>query len=266
MDGILSTKPMSHFTPKKKYAVYKIRKFQPKYGTTIVAELENKFAIFLPGRIIQVFEDAQCEDTFERVQEAAQKDKLYLYYIGGQGGASPRGGSCAGFPNGGLRDDGGRGNDGPRRGDGARDSYGACHDGGRDDRPRRGDGARDSYDPCRGDGARCGDALCGDVARCSDTFQGDGNAFHRDGGGASGVDGLTGDDFPGDDRVDSRFHSNMKKTDGNHSSSTGNVNCGKLGRRHRNLRYNNEVALQYNDTNNGHMHIVETTQHSFPVN
>ena len=61
MDGVMPTKPLSHLTLKKKYAASKIRKVHTKYGTTIVAELDKQFAVFLPSRIMNIFEDASCD-------------------------------------------------------------------------------------------------------------------------------------------------------------------------------------------------------------
>ena len=83
MDGVMPTKPLSDLTLKKKYAVTKIRKVHTKHGTRIVAELENQFAVFLPSRIMKIFEDVHCEETFEKLEETAASKKLYFCYFGG---------------------------------------------------------------------------------------------------------------------------------------------------------------------------------------
>ena len=83
MDGVMPTKPLSDLTLNKKYAVSKIRKVHTKYGIRIVAELKNQFAVFLPGRIMKIFEDVKCDETFEKLEEAAASKKFYFCYLGG---------------------------------------------------------------------------------------------------------------------------------------------------------------------------------------
>ena len=63
------------------YLISKFREVQTKFGKRIVAQLNDKFLVFLPARIAKLFEED--EKLFEDMKKAVKDGRLGLQYIGG---------------------------------------------------------------------------------------------------------------------------------------------------------------------------------------
>ena len=74
--GSLPTKKLSDVEHDHSFMVIPLRRVKTKYGPKYVANLEDKFQIFLPSRVCSALE--KDEDMFNNMAEAANKLKLFV--------------------------------------------------------------------------------------------------------------------------------------------------------------------------------------------
>ena len=63
------------------YIVTDVKRVQTKFGARIVVELENKFSVFLPKRMVKVF--YEDKDLLDHLKNCCDKNQLKLKYLGG---------------------------------------------------------------------------------------------------------------------------------------------------------------------------------------
>ena len=56
-------------------------KIATKYGSKIVAEIENSYIVFLPQRMVQVF--AEDSTLFENLRKEDTEKEVFIKYLGG---------------------------------------------------------------------------------------------------------------------------------------------------------------------------------------
>lgn len=80
--GYLPTEKMSKLIEKNEYYISKLRWVKTKFGKRIVAELDDKFQVFLPYRIVKYCEENS--EWFQNLMTAVEEQKnIYLRYLGG---------------------------------------------------------------------------------------------------------------------------------------------------------------------------------------
>lgn len=77
----LPSKPLKELEVNGDYGVSDIRSASTKWGQRYVVEVENKFTVFLPPRVVKAFQ--RDLEAYEKLLEAAHTGKLSMKYIGG---------------------------------------------------------------------------------------------------------------------------------------------------------------------------------------
>ena len=80
--NFLPTKKLKDIGTDQVYRISKFREAQTQYGKRIIFELNDEFAVFLPARMVKLFEDD--EKLYNEMKKDDTDTHLGLQYIGGK--------------------------------------------------------------------------------------------------------------------------------------------------------------------------------------
>ena len=78
LKNILPSKKCMELEINKTYKITEMKLIKTKFGSQILARLNNEFTVFLPARIAKAFDRHQ----FQRMVEASKGEHLHIRYIG----------------------------------------------------------------------------------------------------------------------------------------------------------------------------------------
>ena len=78
---VVPTKKLRDLTVGGFYKISDLRRVETKYGSKIVAEIENSYIVFLPQRRVQVF--AEDSTLFENLRKEATEKEVFIKYLSG---------------------------------------------------------------------------------------------------------------------------------------------------------------------------------------
>ena len=82
LENILPTKKIMELEINKTYKMTEMKPIKTKFGSQILASLENEFTVFLPARIAKALEDDRHQ--FQQMVEASKGEHLHIRYFGGK--------------------------------------------------------------------------------------------------------------------------------------------------------------------------------------
>ena len=80
--SFIPTKKLKDLSIDQAYTISKFREAQTQFGKRIVVELNNEFAVFLPVRMVKLFEED--EKLYDEMKKAAEDGHLGMQYMGGK--------------------------------------------------------------------------------------------------------------------------------------------------------------------------------------
>ena len=82
LENILLTKKIMELEINKTYKITEMKPIKTKFGSQILARLDNEFTVFPPARIAKALEDDRHQ--FQQMVEASKGEDLHIRYISGK--------------------------------------------------------------------------------------------------------------------------------------------------------------------------------------
>ena len=82
LENILPTKKFMELEINKTSKITEMKPIKTKFGSQILARLDNEFTMFVPARIVKALEDVRHQ--FQQMVEASKGEYLHIRYIGGK--------------------------------------------------------------------------------------------------------------------------------------------------------------------------------------